>query len=309
MTKEAQIINKYQGCILGSAVGDALGAPFEFMSPQTIGKRYGAIREMLGGGAFGWKPGETTDDTDNSLCIIDSLNENNKYVPADIARRFLLWYEGRPKDVGGTTGLSLSLLAKGHSWRDSGRLAVRLGARAGNGSLMRTEPVGLYLRGKPKDIDRVAAQISAITHADPDCIIACQMASHLVAFLATGYPRFESIDLLKEIYPSKTDAGSKLRKALEGGYNRYNFGWVLNTLGVALTSFIDAENFEQAITSAINAGWDTDSQATVAGAFAGALWGNEEIPMRWKQKLNPHSFQELEAKSEKLYYLNKQSPQ
>lgn len=306
MNGEREIINRYKGCITGSAVGDALGAPMEFMSSEKINNTYGKDYEMVGGGSFGWKPGETTDDTDNSLCIINSLVENNKYIPADIARRFQLWYEGRPRDIGGTTRISLSLLAKGHSWEESGRLAVSLGARAGNGSLMRTEPVGLYFRMHSKDIDKAAAEISSITHADEDCIIACQMASQLVAFLATGYSRPESLDLLKDMYPSSTNVGNKLRKALDGGYNNENFGWVLNTLGIALTSFIDADNFEQALKSAIDVGWDTDSQATVTGAFAGALWGNEEIPMRWKQKLNPYTFKELEAKAEKIYQLNKQ---
>lgn len=199
---EPQIIDRYKGCIVGSAVGDALGAPAEFLSSSEIKRKYGVLTEMVGGGVFNWREGQTTDDTDNSLCIIDSLVDNGKYVPADIANRFLLWYESNPVDIGGTTRMSLSLLAQGYSWKDSGKIAVSLGARAGNGSLMRTEPVGLYFRERPKDIDKAAAEISAITHADPDCIVACQMASHLVAFLATGYSRNDSIDLLKEMYPT-----------------------------------------------------------------------------------------------------------
>ncbi len=275
------------------------------MSASEIKRKYGVVREMVGGGAFNWREGQTTDDTDNSLCIIDSIVDNQKYFPANIANRFLLWYESNPVDIGGTTRMSLSLLAKGYSWKDSGKIAVSLGARAGNGSLMRTEPVGLYFRGSPKDIDKAAAEISAITHADPDCIVACQMASHLVAFLATGYSRADSIDLLKEMYRSNSQSGLKLRKALDGGYNSDNFGWVLNTLGIALTSFVEAQNFEDAVEKAIHVGWDTDSQATVVGAFAGALWGNEQIPDRWKSKLNPVTNTELEEKATKLYQLNK----
>lgn len=305
---EPQIIDRYKGCIVGSAVGDALGAPAEFLSAAEIKRKYGVLREMVGGGAFNWREGQTTDDTDNSLCIIDSLVDSRKYVPADIANRLLLWYESNPVDIGGTTRRSLSLLAQGNSWKESGKIAVSLGARAGNGSLMRTEPVGLYFRGRPKDIDKAAAEISAITHADPDCIVACQMASHLVAFLATGYSQTDSIGLLKEMYPANTQSGYKLRKALDGGYNNDNFGWVLNTLGVALTSFVEAQDFEGAVSKAIHVGWDTDSQATVAGAFAGALWGNEQIPDRWKQKLNPYSAQELESKAEKIFILNKHLP-
>lgn len=306
LESEMKTIDRYKGCIVGGAVGDALGAPAEFLSPIQIKERYGVLSAMLPDGPHARLEGQTTDDTDNTFCIIGSLIDNQGYVPKDIAKRFLLWYQAKPVDIGNTTRTSLSILAQGQSWRQSGRVALSLGARAGNGSLMRTEPIGLYFRGRPKDIDKAAKEISAITHADIDCILACQIASHLVAFLATGYSRDDSIGLLKEMYPSNSKAGDKLRKALDGGYNRDKFGYVLNTLGIALTSFVEAASFEDAIVRAINFGWDTDTQAKVAGVFAGSLWGVEQIPARWKSKLNPVSGEEFEKKAEKLYMLNKQ---
>lgn len=306
LPSKQQIINRYKGCVVGEAVGDALGRPAELLSPDEIRKKYGVLKEMFKGGIPPNRyKGQTTDDTDTTLCIIDSLIDNNRYVPKDIARRFLLWYKSNPPDIGGTTKLSLSRLARGESWQNSGRIAVSLGAKAGNGSLMRTAPVGLYFRGSAKDIDKAAAEISAITHANPDCITACQIASQLIALLATGYSKEDSIELVKEMYPAASEAGVKLRKALDGVYNDDGFGYVLNTLGIALTSFIEARNFEEAVIKAIHFGWDTDTQACVTGAFAGSLWGVQQIPSRWAEKLNPTSHTQLQEKAEKLYILNK----
>lgn len=306
---ELQTINRYKGTLVGAAAGDALGAPVEFLSPRQVQIQF-AQPEMIGGGIFKWKKGEFTDDTDLTLAIVDSLVENRKYIPQDIARKMVIWYQKGPKDVGPTTAHSLNLIIQGYSFKNSGKIALQLKkAGPGNGSLMRTAPIGLYFRNKPEDIDKAAAGISAITHAHPDCIVACQIASHLVSLLATGYSKQDSIRILKEMYPNNTQAGYKLRKALDGEtqYAR-QVGHVLDTLTIALTSFIESENFESAVTKAIHAGWDTDTQATTAGAFAGAFFGNEQIPKRWKERINPVSTGELEKKAEKLYYLNKMLP-
>lgn len=298
-------ISKYQGCLVGSAVGDALGAPAEFLSPEQIQKEYGVIREMVGGGLMKWREGQFTDDTEQTLIIVDSLLENQKYIPEDIANRLLLWFKDEPKDVGGTTATSLSILAQGHSWRESGKLAVLFGAGPTNGSLMRTAPIGLYLRRHPEKIEQAAAEISAITHADEDCILACQLASHLVALLASGYSKQRAISFLQKKYAPNSKAGIELRNALSGYVRPTRFGHVFDTLATALTSFLEAKTFDEAVVKAVNAGWDTDTQASVAGAFAGAFWGIKRIPERWRQRLNPVPSEVIEDKAQKLYWLNR----
>ncbi len=294
-------LSRYQGCLVGGAVGDALGAPVEFLSESTIKSQYGVVREMLGGGIFNWGIGETTDDTDQTLAIVDSLIANNGYNPEDIAKRFLAWYKHGPKDIGGTTALGLSQLENGMSFRDSGKLAVAMGKAAANGSLMRTHPLGLYFSGDLESLRSAAQVVSSITHANDECVLACQMASELVSNLVNGLSREDAVSNLQVSYSQNSLATEKLGKALEGYVYPGKIGYVFNTFDIALYSFIKSRDFEETVIMAVAAGGDTDTQATVAGAFAGAFYGIDQIPVRWKSKLNPFTSREIEQKAVKIY--------
>lgn len=284
------VIQKYQGCLVGAAVGDALGAPIEFMSKRQIEAKYGGLlTEMVGGGVFGWRAGQTTDDTDQTLAIVDSLIERGGYDPFDISQRFLKWFLAVPKDVGTTTSKSLLLLKQGLSWQVSGKKAMEIfGAGAGNGSLMRTAPIGLYFRNLPEQIDKAASEVSAITHAHPDCIIAAQLTSQIIANLSSGSSKQQALEKVVDRLPKSLNSNS-----------------VLQTFDIALNAFLNADSFEQAVVESANTGGDCDTQATVTGALAGAFWGIDSIPKRWKQALNPTSAVDLESKAKKLFQLNR----
>lgn len=295
-----KILNRYEGCLLGVAVGDALGAPAEFLSRREITRRYGVLSEMMGGGHFNWRKGQFTDDTDQTLAVVDSLIDNQKYEPEDVGNRFVNWYKSGPTDIGSTTSRSLFLLAKGGNWKDSGQFAG-----PSNGSLMRTAPIGLYFRDYPEEIDKAAAEVSAITHGHKDCLLACQIASHLVALLINGYSKNGAVEWLQSKYQSNTEASLKLQEVLVGTNPSLKEGNVLKTLSIALNVFLKSDSFEETIIKAVEEGGDTDTQATVAGAFAGAFWGADKIPQRWTSVLNPVSDKEIADKARKLYMLNK----
>src|SRR3954447_19831749 len=96
------------GALVGSAVGDALGAPFEFGPPGQFSERFptsarGAQTEMCGGGAIGWEPGQFTDDTQMALLVAQSLLEKDGLDEADLFDRFRAWLAGGPPDVGNQT--------------------------------------------------------------------------------------------------------------------------------------------------------------------------------------------------------------
>lgn len=308
---ELETIKRFKGCLVGAAVGDALGAPVEFKSASEIELEYGGkLKEMVGGGYFNWRAGQTTDDTDMSMAIVDSVVKNGRYVPEDIASRFVAWMQRGPRDIGGMTKAGLLAIASGADFRDSGRLILPRFNTAPNGSIMRTAPIGLIFRGQPEMLMQAAGEVSAMTHAHPECLLACRMTPFLIADLVSGVSRDQALEMLRQRFQSDQKAQHMINDALQGKYYRDVYqggGYVFESFNIALNAFMSFDNFEDTLVYAVNLGGDTDTQATVAGAFAGAFYGVDSIPGRWKSKLNPFSAAEIEEKARKLYLLNQSS--
>ena len=158
----------YRAALLGSAAGDALGAPVEFLARGMIERQHGRLTEMVGGGRFGWAPGEWTDDTAMTLAVAEGLlaapGDLDAQVRA-IGERFLAWFAGSPKDVGTTIHQALSAFRG--DWPTAARStpAARSGRAAGNGSLMRALPVALAFADEEAFLV-ASARISAMTHFD-----------------------------------------------------------------------------------------------------------------------------------------------
>jgi len=160
------------GVLMGLATGDALGAGYEFQSNPP------SRPEMVGGGSFGWEPGEWTDDTQMALCIAE-VTQTGSSDPEAIGERFLEWYRSGPKDVGVQTA---AVLGAAREPGDLARLArARFEARphnsAGNGSLMRCGPVALLHPGDDQALAESSRAISDLTHGDPltgeACVLWC----------------------------------------------------------------------------------------------------------------------------------------
>ena len=155
--------------MLGSAIGDALGAPFDFGPAGQFTKRFptsalGPSTEMIGGGGFGWAPGELTDDTQMALMLAESLVAHRGFDGADVFDRFRVWARSA-RDVGSQTR---SVLAAGDWQHSATDHFERTGHAAGNGSLMRATTSAVFAAGGPLDasIELARAQ-SALTHGDP----------------------------------------------------------------------------------------------------------------------------------------------
>ena len=167
--RNSQFKDRFHGCLVGLAVGDALGGPLEFMSVGEIVAQYGGpVREMVGGGWLNLRPGEYTDDTQMTLCIAESIVERGAFDVADVARRFVTWYDSQPKDIGNITRLALAELKKGTPWQEAGRVAHQQtgGRSAGNGSLMRCAPVALYRWQDDQQLIADSVDSSRVTHWD-----------------------------------------------------------------------------------------------------------------------------------------------
>ncbi len=272
---------RFVGTILGAAVGDALGAPVEFMTAQEIANRYGTVREMIGGGSYNWGRGEYTDDTSMMLCIAESLADQQKYYPEDIARRFVSWYRSNPKDIGGTTQEALTRLCEGVPLRHCG---VR--EKPTNGSIMRCAPLSLIYYHNEEALIEVSREVSAITHSHPEAELSCVFINVMISQLLMGVNK-------KAAYAHAVEKTGKIDRSFIKNYigSSYNpeprKGLAVNTLLLATGSFLAARSFEEAVVRAVNLGGDTDTTGSVTGALAGAYFGRPGIPRRWSTKLNP----------------------
>jgi ADP-ribosylglycohydrolase len=274
------------GALVGSAVGDALGAPFEFGPPGQFTARFpaparGARTEMCGGGPPGREPGEFTDDTQMALLVATSLVERGGLDEADLFDRFLRWAAADPPDIGEQTR---AVLGSGRPWDTAAAEHFRrTGRAAGNGSLMRTTPAAVRFArdGRAATAD-AARRISALTHGDPAAGEGCAVFHELVRVALDGGDPLAAV-------PSAVDAVADEHRERYAEVLAPDWtpepgapnGAVWPTLGSAVWALRHGTSFAEVLRLVIDLGGDTDTVAAVAGGLAGAVYGMGGIPMRW----------------------------
>lgn len=263
----------FAGCLVGSAVGDALGAPAEFVSREVLDRQ--PITEMTGGGFFNWAPGQVTDDTAMMLCIAHSLVTKNGVDLMDIAHRLVEWADSNPPDIGNHTRRALQSIKNTGRW-DGGCQIKNQENSAGNGSVIRTAPCGLIFREDTSARAKVAGLISKITHDHSLCVRGCQLVAHLIADLVRGRALTKTFDywLSQEDF-CQFDRRHVLREEIQSS------GYVVHTIQAALWSIATTSSFQEAVLTAVNLGDDADSVGAVTGAIAGAWYGLDAIPIHW----------------------------
>jgi ADP-ribosyl-[dinitrogen reductase] hydrolase len=278
--------DRYVGCLVGLALGDALGAPLEFLSREQIAATWGEVRDLLGGGWLNVDPGEYTEDTQLAVALGSSIAAIGHVDPADIARRFVAWLQGEPTDVGKLTRTALRYHEQGLPWQEVGPRVCQdlVGRCAGNGSVMRCAPVGLFHALRPDQLVRDSALTSALTHADPQPIWGTIAVNLAIAELVAG----RSENLVQRVAAQIEEprvrqtllqAPKLARKDVRSG------GYVLETLSAAFWALENHQGFEDVVVAAINLGDDADTVGAVAGALAGAREGVGAIPERWQKQL------------------------
>ena len=171
--------SRAQSCLIGLAVGDALGTTLEFSRRDAKPLQTG----MTGGGPFGLRPGEWTDDTAMALALGESLVARGGLDPHDAMRRFVSWWQegiysctGTCFDIGNTTAEAL-----GRYQRTGDPFAGPAAEdTAGNGSLMRLAPVALFALGDADEATRLARDQSRLTHGAPQAVEACAFLAALL---------------------------------------------------------------------------------------------------------------------------------
>ncbi|MFF9476717.1 ADP-ribosylglycohydrolase family protein [Streptomyces roseolus] len=274
------------GAVLGSAVGDALGAPFEFGLPGVFRDRFpDGVGELCGGG--GWDPGEATDDTQMAVLIGESLLDRGGLDLPDVFDRFRRWAAADPKDIG---LLTERVLLGGEPWDRAATLDFRVEGRgAGNGSLMRASTAAVHFasRGRAATMD-AGRRLAALTHGDPAAWEGTALLHELVRVaLLAGDPLAALPGALAEVDPRHRERWATV---LAPGWRpedatEFN-GAVWPCLGSAVWALRTTATFEGALTAAVDLGGDTDTVAAVTGMLAGAVHGAGAIPDRWTTALH-----------------------
>ena len=302
--------DRARGSLLGLAVGDALGTTLEFKPPGT----FTPLTDLVGGGPFGLRAGQWTDDTSMALCLGESLLACGGFDARDQMERYCRWWSagylsstGTCFDIGMTVRAALDrFLAEGNPLAGSTNPQT-----AGNGSLMRLAPVPLFFAqaGTPEAVAR-AAESSRTTHGAAAAVDACRyFAALLVGTLAGASkelllsPRYTPADTpdLWTAHPldptvDAVAAGSFRTQpdtAIRGS------GYVVASLEAALWAFARTESFEEGALLAVNLGDDADTTGAVYGQLAGAFYGELGIPARWREKL--HWRAEIAALADRLW--------
>jgi ADP-ribosyl-[dinitrogen reductase] hydrolase len=284
-------LDRCQGVLLGLAVGDALGAPLEFKQTDEIVRLYGGpVREMLGGGFLGWQLGEWTDDTAMAVCIAESILSQGCFDPADVAARFLRWFQSGPRDVGNTISAAMRALAGGERWDRAGRSAHEAmgGKSAGNGAIMRCAPIALLDYRLPDRLMTDSLNSALITHWDGRARYGAAALNLAIAALLQGAEPAAALrgaaDGVRAACPEVAalfdTAGAGERADLHPS------GFSNDTLRLALWCFVRTDSFEEALVTAVNLGGDADTGGAVCGALAGAHYGLSGIPARWLAPLH-----------------------
>ncbi|WP_295006156.1 ADP-ribosyl-[dinitrogen reductase] hydrolase [uncultured Dechloromonas sp.] len=262
---------------LGLAIGDALGASVEFMTPTEIRQQHGVHRDIVGGGWLRLKAGQVTDDTTMSLALGDAILAHGRVDARVAADAFDAWMRAKPVDIGNTVRRNLI------TYRKTGNPEAPPSEHdAGNGAAMRVLPVALATVGQPEDAVRSASAAQAhTTHHNPLSDAACEVLTLMVQDFLAGQDaaavKRQRVLPLIERFP--LFACDRKRRDNPSGY-------VVETLQAVFQAFFATENFEDCLIDVVNRGGDADTTGAIAGMLAGARYGLAAIPRRWRDALD-----------------------
>ena len=264
-------LDKAKGMLVGLAVGDALGAPLEFL-PSREPDEY--VTKYMSGGYHDMKKGEWTDDTAMALGMAQSFIDNEgEFHPSDIMNNWSRWYNagefiprGECFDIGNTTQRAITVYDKIHTVYNG----VSLATEAGNGALMRIAPV-VMVSSTPERAMELAVAQTIMTHGSPIAIEYSRVFAHEL-WHGDALQRYRKYRL-----PLDVDR----EKVMSGGY-------VVETYQCAMWAFMTTNNFADCIIKAVNRGYDSDTCGAVAGTIAGAHYVYKGIPKRFKEELAWH---------------------
>jgi ADP-ribosyl-[dinitrogen reductase] hydrolase len=294
------IADRVVGSCLGLALGDALGAPFEFLRGRNVPDPLPALERPW----LDLPPGSTTDDTAMARNLMRSLAARGGFDAADLAERHLQWWRTDPPDVGTITGRVLRRIHEGMDATEAARVVWQERGpevSAGNGSVMYSAPLGLAYAHRPDALLEVAPALSGLTHFDGRCKTAVLAVTLTTAGLVRGdYPEIAvraAVDAVLE-----REGGEELEFLVDAAGSKRQIdgpdqGFCLFTAGIALQALLRGGDAETELRRVVALGGDTDTNAAVAGALLGARDGVDGLPSVWLRRLLDGEAIEAEARA------------
>lgn len=294
--------NKVNDALIGVAVGDAVGVPFEFSSRDKM--QANPATEMIGYGTYNQPKGTWSDDSSLTFCLAESLI--NGYDLKDISEKFIKWVDeaywtahDKVFDIGFTTSIAISRL---RDKIEEGNLDELKRQKYygddrdnGNGSLMRIIPLLFYIKGKPinEQFD-IVWEVSALTHrhirAAMSCMIYLKLAEKLLdgknKIVAYTEMRSEITEFWNEICFAEIER-EHFEKIIQNDIRETKIedlksgGYVIEVLESSIWFFLNKDSYEDTILSVINLGHDTDTSAAITGGLAGIYYEQKGIPESW----------------------------
>jgi len=274
MLSDFEILRRGQAAFLGLAIGDALGATTEFMSPREIQAQYKVHKKIRGGGWLGLKAGRVTDDTEMSVAMARAIVDAGTWSLTGIADNFVTWMRSKPIDIGSTCRKGI------RNYMLNGVIECPYNEwDAGNGGVMRVLPAALFSLGDEALMERCAIEQSRLTHNHPLSDSACTTVARMVQRAMTGGDRFELHAITRDLIDRHPNFQFNNYKGNASGY-------VVDTLQTVFHYLFTTPNFEECLIGVVNQGGDADTTGAIAGMIAGAFYGLDGIPDRWSRKLD-----------------------
>jgi poly(ADP-ribose) glycohydrolase ARH3 len=281
-------IDRFLGCLLGQAVGDAVGAPYEGMPADHVFWSFGPATDLVqnpDGDLLRY-----TDDTQMMIGVAEVLIAHGRIVPDELDRAFVANYDPE-RGYGRGARRILETMASGGDGR---RLAATIfpGGSLGNGAAMRAAPVGLLFCDDLAAVSEQARLSALPTHVHPLGIEGAQLLALSVALVVReehfdrkAFYRVLLQHCQSEEFRWALESASKLRR-------RHSLGFLGSSLEAhrsvvtAIACFtVGADSYEEVIARAISLGDDTDTLAAMAGALTGARLGMDAIPPRLREQM------------------------
>jgi len=286
-----EILDKAIASYVGFAIGDALGATTEFMTPREIAADYGVHDKIIGGGWLRLKPGRVTDDTEMSLALGDSIIASEGFNINAVGDHFVTWMRSKPVDIGSTVRKGVrEYMLQGVTVQTESDMA------AGNGAAMRNLPLIIYCMKKWDYFEQMTRLQSHLTHNNKksDLITLC--------FGEMTKIMFETGDKLKALKL----ANRLIKINPKFSYSQYkgeSSGYIVDTFKTVMHYFSDCTTFEDTLIGVVNQGGDADTNGALAGMLAGALYGYDSIPSKWLKKIDQKVLIDIERQTKALLEL------
>lgn len=292
-------ISQIKGVFFGQAIGDALGLGTEFMSKEEVKiaypnglSQYNQIVQDKHRSR--WEIGAWTDDTEQFLCICDSIIKKRSVCERAFAEELLTWYNGNPLGIGYTVlnvvktpqYSQYPMQAAEMYWK------MKRGNVASNGAIMRTSILGVYDFWDRKQVIHNSEKICKTTHFDPRCVGSSVIVSSIISNLLVNNEVLTKTEIIEigrkyspeiEVYVEAAFSSELEDLKLS---DAASIGYTLKALSAGLWALIHATSFEEGIQKIIHEGGDADTNAAVAGSFLGAKFGFSNFPTQWVNGLS-----------------------